>query len=242
MNSRQKHALRHEVRKILVEFGVIGATREIQPSERKADKGEASKQQTQDPTHPDPSEAPTSRYVRLLQIAKFFWKALVALPVAAVTLLATLLVFYPKFSFTAAAPLYPNDPFSTPFEITYDAPIPLRKAAFYCVFENVSVPSFVFRDIATNDRRASLDRMYWGDSETFYCKLPYLGPPRAILPGSSILVMLSYSPAGLGFVRRWRGVRYVSETQGDGTLRWTKHAAFWGYDLSKSPVVDVTPP
>jgi hypothetical protein len=156
-------------------------------------------------------------------------------PISLLATFATLSAIYPRISINADPPLSPENAFTTPFVVTYDGLIPIRDVLFHCVYENVGTDRLIlFQEMEMVDPNRSPGTLYWGDSETFYCGPPGNESTSHVLPGSSIVVLLSYKMWGVPFWERAKGVRFIFEFQSNRSLRWIKHASFWDYrDLSR---------
>lgn len=215
MNHDQKKRLRHELAKILKDYGVVARGMPVMVTAEES----KSSPDTGPPLLTPPVESHAakkgSRWRSVTKPAK--WFVLLFSPTM-ISLYAALLAFFPQFDASVNQDLDgAQNPFQALFTVQYRGPIPLRDIRFSCGITEAKNGAVVFNGIKFVQPKSKLSWMLWGDAQTITCPMPF----AFTTPWDDVKIILitEYSP----FIAWFRGSNFIyfSTMRGrDGKLRW----------------------
>lgn len=244
MNSKQKSAIEHNVRKLLAsEYALHPRQGEASSSEQiTAPAGLAGT--AHEPT--PPREGKRSRWSRLAYKSRDLLRALkakawVKVPVkvifslnAALLLLAGYLAFYPKWTVVIQEPTIEGDETSSLFQIQYDGPIPISDVETRCVWEDAQYGPPTYLRVSAiavrNPNYPPIPWMFWGDSDTVPCS----SVGRVVASRfqyAAFYLWVNYSPLGFKWLRRAKIFRFVTHPTSSGLNRIVQRVPYWGWGL-----------
>jgi hypothetical protein len=238
MNSRQRNALAHALRRLLKDdVGLVSL-------------GVAELREATDLRAPAPlSAAPTLKpnpsriFSAFVSGMKWLWERMGStfIPVMGSLLgvAASLLAFYPKFQISLQSPLDPANILTSVFVVEYDGPIPISNVDFHCVWVDVrghaNTNPWVFRQLDMHVNRPPIPMMYWGDTEAVTCN----GFNLTSTDFAAIELWVDYSPYRIDSWRRSRIVNYITDKQSDGMRRFFPQVKGrrWGDPKDRAPLL-----
>ena len=126
---------------------------------------------------------------------------------------------FPDFKPATQQPLNLGDPFSAPFEVTYENAVPAAAVETFCSADRVD---WANGSSVRNVRLGEMVSFGWtwkGDTVSMLCdRGPNLGMPVTM---ARVWIAVRFRPFPYGFsrVKRWR---YVAVRQSDGNWRWVR--------------------